>query len=551
MKITTITAAVTEPVEAHRGDGADSGDPAIAFLAALGQLLPGLINPIAPISDGKSDTATVVLNGLSLDAKAPTIDPNAVLGSSSSGKTAPGDLASVALSAVSVGSATELGKSLLADFVAVPSHPLIASDRAGVPAVSALPDAVPAPGVPVQVAPSAVLPVIAQPSVAESVKSLLADLVAVPAHPLIASDRIGVPTVSVPAVSVPTVNAVSDAVPALGVPAQVPSGVVLPVVGQGSVAESVNLPAADREQVPVRLAPALESNPQAPTEVPEIAASVIAAAPKSTPRFSGSTTAASKVASESAPVTDDGAENTNVKTSSAIPSTQTSTSVVTAPDSAEPDGIVETNLLAGPTGRGSGHAKPLSTQPSRNDEQEVKPTSANPVSLATPARTESTSPIAVTGSPRPPVAAQIAPYVAALRHESDGTHQITVVLHPADLGQVQIVVELRDGTVNLQLSGAHDAAREALSTALPQLRRELTDAGLSVGRTDVLSQDSGFASGAFTGGAFTGGSPRQGFQAGPMPSNAEDSGLLLGNLAESAVPVAWRSTHAGAVDVSI
>jgi flagellar hook-length control protein FliK len=75
-----------------------------------------------------------------------------------------------------------------------------------------------------------------------------------------------------------------------------------------------------------------------------------------------------------------------------------------------------------------------------------------------------------------------------LRLDADGIHRLTVHLHPADLGPVSLVAEIRDGTVSLQLSGSTEAGRESLRAALPDLRRELIESGF--GKCDVdLRQD--------------------------------------------------------------
>jgi flagellar hook-length control protein FliK len=76
-----------------------------------------------------------------------------------------------------------------------------------------------------------------------------------------------------------------------------------------------------------------------------------------------------------------------------------------------------------------------------------------------------------------PPAAQLAVRIAPLRLEADGVHRLTVNLHPADLGPVQVVAEIRNGDINLQLSGSTDAGAAALRDALNDLRQELTASG--------------------------------------------------------------------------
>jgi flagellar hook-length control protein FliK len=70
-------------------------------------------------------------------------------------------------------------------------------------------------------------------------------------------------------------------------------------------------------------------------------------------------------------------------------------------------------------------------------------------------------------------------HLVPLRLDADGIHRLTVHLHPADLGMVSLVAEIRDGAVHLHLAGANEAAREALREALPDLRRELQQGGFT------------------------------------------------------------------------
>jgi hypothetical protein len=70
-------------------------------------------------------------------------------------------------------------------------------------------------------------------------------------------------------------------------------------------------------------------------------------------------------------------------------------------------------------------------------------------------------------------------HLVPLRRDADGIHRLTVHLHPADLGLVSLVAEIRNGEVHLQLVGATEAGRDALREALPALRRELQQGGFS------------------------------------------------------------------------
>ena len=72
---------------------------------------------------------------------------------------------------------------------------------------------------------------------------------------------------------------------------------------------------------------------------------------------------------------------------------------------------------------------------------------------------------------------------------------MTLVITPDDLGPVSIEATVTDGSLHLTLHGAHEHGRHALADALPDLRRDLEAAGITLNRLEV---------GADTGG---GGSP--------------------------------------------
>jgi flagellar hook-length control protein FliK len=82
--------------------------------------------------------------------------------------------------------------------------------------------------------------------------------------------------------------------------------------------------------------------------------------------------------------------------------------------------------------------------------------------------------------------------VAAARGGEPGTVQrLTLHLHPADLGTVQVVATLDDGTVSLQLMAGSAATRDALRASLGALRSDLAAAGLDGARLDVSDQPPG------------------------------------------------------------
>ncbi|MFL6140959.1 MAG: flagellar hook-length control protein FliK, partial [Labedaea sp.] len=78
----------------------------------------------------------------------------------------------------------------------------------------------------------------------------------------------------------------------------------------------------------------------------------------------------------------------------------------------------------------------------------------------------------------PPPASQLAAEIAPLRSR-DGEHTLTVHLHPVDLGPITVTAQVRGQDIQLNLGGATESGREALRAALPDLRRELEQAGFS------------------------------------------------------------------------
>src|SRR5207244_2708565 len=109
---------------------------------------------------------------------------------------------------------------------------------------------------------------------------------------------------------------------------------------------------------------------------------------------------------------------------------------------------------------------------------EARPTVAAPSGPATPA------------PPEPP-AAQIVRVVTPLRHSADGSYRLAVELHPAELGRVNLDIELRQGSVHLRIDAESEQARDALRAALPDLRRELEAGGLRPGTLDLGARPDG------------------------------------------------------------
>ncbi|WP_455905020.1 hypothetical protein [Microbacterium sp.] len=96
-----------------------------------------------------------------------------------------------------------------------------------------------------------------------------------------------------------------------------------------------------------------------------------------------------------------------------------------------------------------------------------------PVAALLPTATPVSSPDAATTANRA-VAAQVAPVVVSIAQRPMGTHQLTMTVNPDSLGPVTVRAHISaSGDVQVELSGATDAGRDALRTMLVELRRDL------------------------------------------------------------------------------
>jgi hypothetical protein len=55
------------------------------------------------------------------------------------------------------------------------------------------------------------------------------------------------------------------------------------------------------------------------------------------------------------------------------------------------------------------------------------------------------------------VTGQVFPEVTSLVNRGDGTHRITMTLQPEALGEVRVVMTVRDGAVHVRLTAGHEA----------------------------------------------------------------------------------------------
>ncbi len=176
----------------------------------------------------------------------------------------------------------------------------------------------------------------------------------------------------------------------------------------------------------------------------------------------------------------------------AIPVTASS-SPVAGP--AEPAALeAPTAPRAGSPGGTTGEGSPVAPAITKSAARPLRPGASLAASPAEPAAgtagTPAASPVAGTSASaatagpaathQTPVADQVWPVVPRLVARGDGTHRITLRLHPADLGEVRVTVTVKGGKVDVMLAAGADA-REALREGGVSLRSLLEGTGRSAG----------------------------------------------------------------------
>lgn len=121
---------------------------------------------------------------------------------------------------------------------------------------------------------------------------------------------------------------------------------------------------------------------------------------------------------------------------------------------------------------------PVSTLPATAI-QPAGPQPAAPTAVTAPV----TAPVANTG-PLDRVSAQVFPEVTGLVSRGNGTHRITMTLNPEQLGEVRIVMTVRDGAVHVRMAAGHEASA-ALLNGSAELSRLLEATGATEARVVV------------------------------------------------------------------
>ena len=128
-------------------------------------------------------------------------------------------------------------------------------------------------------------------------------------------------------------------------------------------------------------------------------------------------------------------------------------------------------------------APPTAAAPA--DLSSIAATMAKPVTVAAEGAAPVESPVTLT---LPPPVEMVAAALRVARPDTDGSWRVNLQLHPADLGEVNIVLEVRGGSVAVHIAADSQMTRSLLSEHLGDLRASLKEAGLETGTMDVGSR---------------------------------------------------------------
>jgi len=75
-----------------------------------------------------------------------------------------------------------------------------------------------------------------------------------------------------------------------------------------------------------------------------------------------------------------------------------------------------------------------------------------------------------------------------LKNLSEGRKQLTLELNPGDLGKLNVVLQAKDGEVNVMFRAEHQDTSRVLSEQMAQLKTHLENQGIKVGKMEVQTQ---------------------------------------------------------------
>ncbi len=107
------------------------------------------------------------------------------------------------------------------------------------------------------------------------------------------------------------------------------------------------------------------------------------------------------------------------------------------------------------------------------------------------APTAAAAPSAPAAAPPPPPVDQLAAVIRPLQRSADGNYQLRIEMRPAELGRVDIRVEMRDGVLHASIHTEHQQTADLVRNALDDLRSKLDADGMRSGQFTVDSQGAG------------------------------------------------------------
>ena len=175
---------------------------------------------------------------------------------------------------------------------------------------------------------------------------------------------------------------------------------------------------------------------------------------------------------------------------------------ITQPTTPSPEDQVDTGVAepgtasidASTTSSTDAHTAASASDSAPRIEPSTAPVQPASVTAPTPradASIADVSPTPSTPTPEATPTQQVAEALAEVRRLADGSHRLSLQLHPEELGAVQLEVAIRDGQLHVRVVAETDAARSALEQNLPELRSDLRDAGVRAGSLEVGPDASG------------------------------------------------------------
>jgi flagellar hook-length control protein FliK len=152
--------------------------------------------------------------------------------------------------------------------------------------------------------------------------------------------------------------------------------------------------------------------------------------------------------------------------------------VPTAPAPADPSGVDPVRATGPTTATAPDTSQPVGPAPQPVAPQPAVPQPVTPTPITTTDATDAGN------TTVQHVTRQVFPEVTSLVTRGDGTHRITLTLAPEALGEVRVVMTVRDGSVHVRLAGGPEA-QLALRDGSHELTRLLEVAGASDSRIVV------------------------------------------------------------------